>query len=356
VRVRFSLSGPVAALICLALTLTGCGNWLLDELADKETGKALVAGETATTQVFSGRLDDATPYLLFDLGPATTGDRWALSIRAAGGATTRLVLALFDADTNLLWRDRLLPNMTVEHVLRADTEHLYAGVTTLGGVAADIDLTAVQSSDGDVPPPQPQLVWLNFAGASEVRINNQPVETFGAFDAADLGAAYVDDTALIKAEIARTVRAQYADYDVTIVSSDEEPEPAAAHSTVHFGGADGRYLGIGDDVDRDGADPGDQAIVYTQDFAAYYTMRLSPEEMARMVGNVASHELGHLLGLFHTRGADQLMDDSRSAWELVGESRLERAPLAETVFPMGMEDAGAVLAKLVGRVEKQATP
>jgi hypothetical protein len=63
------------------------------------------------------------------------------------------------------------------------------------------------------------------------------------------------------------------------------------------------------------------------------------------------HELGHLLGLFHTRGADQLMDDTRSAWDLVGESKLDRAPLAETVFPMGMEDPGAVLARSVGRAE-----
>ena len=354
-RVQFSLSGPVAALVCLALTLTGCGNWLLDELAGKEESKALVAGETATTQVFQGRLDGATPYLLFDLGPSAAGDRWALSVRAAGNAASRLVVALFDGDTNLLWRDRLGSGATVEHVLRADTEHLYAGVTTLGGVAADFDLSVVQSLGGDpgAPGPQPQLVWLNFAGASDVRINSQPSETFGAFAAADLGAAYASDTDLIKAEIARIVRAQYADYDVTIVSSDEEPEPAAPHSTVHFGGADGRFLGIGEEVDRDNADPGDQALVYTRDFAAYYTMRLSPEEMARMVGNVASHELGHLLGLFHTRGADQLMDDTRSAWELVGESRLERAPLAETVFPMGLEDPGAVLARTMGRVETQ---
>jgi hypothetical protein len=356
VRVQFSLSGPVAAVICLALTLTGCGNWVPEDLSAKEQVKALVAGETATTQVFSGRLDDATPYLLFDLGSAAVGDRWALSIRTAGGATTRLVLALFDGDTNLLWRDRPASGATVEHVLRADTEHLYASVTTLGGVAADIDLRAVQSSDGDVPSPQPQLVWLNFAGASGVRINNQPAETFGAFDAADLGAAYVDNTDLIKAEITRVVRAQYAGYAVTVVNSDEEPEPAAPHSTVHFGGADGRYLGIGDDVDRDATNPTDQAIVYTQDFAAYHTMQLSPEEMGRMVGNVASHELGHLLGLFHTRGADQLMDDSRSAWDLVGVSKLARAPLAETVFPMGMEDPGAVLTRLVGRAETQPTP
>ena len=189
-----------------------------------------------------------------------------------------------------------------------------------------------------------------------MQISIQPPETFSAFAATDLGAAYADETGLLKAEVARVMRAQFAEYNVTILSSDDEPEPIEPHATIHFGGVDGRFLGLGEDVDRYNQDSSDQAIVYTQDFALYAVMRLTPEDEARMVANVASHELGHLLGLYHSRGTGQLMDDSSSAWDLVGELKLERAPLAESVFPFGMEDCARVLAEGVGRAAEAATP
>ena len=74
-----------------------------------------------------------------------------------------------------------------------------------------------------------------------------------------------------------------------------------------------------------------------------------------MIGNAAGHELGHLLGLFHTRDDQNLMDDSRSAQDLAAESILARAPLAETVFPVGVEDVPAVLAETVGLSPAGAT-
>ena len=122
-------------------------------------------------------------------------------------------------------------------------------------------------------------------------------------------------------------------------------------TTIHFGGNDSYYVGMGEAVDRYNADPADQAIVYTGAFARYATMHLTAEEMARMIGNTAGHELGHLLGLFHARGSENVMDDTRSAWELAAESVVAAAPLAETVFPAGVEDAARMLADTVGPAE-----
>jgi hypothetical protein len=335
----------------LALALTGCG-WALDDfqtglLAGKEQDKTLVAA-AVDTQTYHGQLDGAGQYALFDLGASAAGDRWTIFVFGMPLVGGQWVLALFDGDNRLLWRDQFTSGRKIEHVLNADTGHLYAAVMSLAGGPAGFDLFAARAPGAPVPPPQAQVVWLNFDGAPQVQIARQPAVSCGPFDAADLGAAYAGQTKLMMAEIMATVCRLYADYNVLVLSSDETLEPIEPHSTIHFGGRDGTYIGMGDDVDRDNADHADQAIVYTGNFAPFWTMGLTPEEMARMVGNTAGHELGHLLGLFHTRGSQNVMDDTRSAWDLAGESYVESAPLAETVFPLGNEDAPAVLAETVG--------
>jgi hypothetical protein len=69
-----------------------------------------------------------------------------------------------------------------------------------------------------------------------------------------------------------------------------------------------------------------------------------------MVGNVASHEFGHLLGLFHTQLPPDLMDTSGTAWDLAGQQAFSRAPLEPSVFPAGFENSPARLAETVGVV------
>jgi hypothetical protein len=68
-----------------------------------------------------------------------------------------------------------------------------------------------------------------------------------------------------------------------------------------------------------------------------------------MIGNVASHEFGHLLGLFHTRVPKDLMDTTGTAWDLVADQGFLRAELEPSVFPCGFEDSPARLNDAVGR-------
>jgi hypothetical protein len=334
------------------LALSGCGNgsWLdLGNalLSGKDTGRTAVLAAAADVQVLAVASAGGDSYEMFDLGPTHTGDDWTFF--AGSTRFGAFVLAVLDDEQRLLERARLTERDDLRHIVRRDTEHLYAAVWTAG--TADFTLVAARGPAVEPLAPAAQVVWLNFAGADHVQINAQPETSFGPFEAADLGPAYAGQTTLITAAITRTVRALYADYNVLILSSDETPEPAQPHSTVHFGATDATYVGLGDGVDRYNRDPRDQAIVYTHTFARYATMDLGPEDMARMVGNTAGHELGHLLGLFHARGSQNVMDDTRSAWDLAAESFIAQAPLAETVFPIGVEDAPTVLADTVGRAD-----
>jgi len=333
--------------------LAGCGGFLSDPEAgvleldkDIERTRLLAESDEGFSQTMT--LTGAGEHVLLDLGAAQPGDEWAITVQTETATVRQLTLALLDSEQTLLRRDKLAPGVVVRHVVRAATEHLYVGIASNAASAVSCEVVAAVQHDRPVPPPQGQLVWLNFAGGQGVEINGELPESFGPFSAADCGASYAGQSDTLKALITAAMQTQFAVYNVTILSSDETPEPAGPHSTIHFGGDDTEHLGMSDGVDQYNANPNDEAIVYTRAFGAYESMGLSTEEMAQMVANAASHELAHLLGVFHTRDAHSLLDDSRSAWDLVGVSELSAAPVAETVFPIGVEDADLLLTQTVG--------
>lgn len=354
---------PVSLLLPVACaTVIGCTQPTADTT---DTGLvSLVAGITesnpadATTQssdpprtpsTLSGSITTAGDYQLFELGGGLFGDNWTITDTSAQFGGHSFLVALFDANYELLRREVLTSSRPLEHILRADAQALYLGVTpTYNGSGGDFRFTISRRGGAAVPAPQLQAVWLNFGGATDVRVHSRAGISFPAFNATMVGGAYADATAIVKAGIVAAMREDYAAFNVQILSSDDGPPPEGPYAVLHFGGSDARLLGLADNVDQYNANPWQVAMIYVEGFADFAVMNLTPEEMGQMVGNVASHELGHLLGLYHTRVPADLMDTTGTAWDLAADQAFSVADLERTVFPFGRENCPRRLAETVG--------
>lgn len=344
----------------------GCAQPSIPESDEFGTGETAVLAETATaepapggvqtsggssptssvtTTTLSGTVGSGSDYRLYELGPGTAGDRWIVT---PGSFTSgSLVLALFDADMNLLYRG-YSSETDLDHTLRADTAQLLVGVAPVGGGrGGSFELIARRYAGSDAPPARAQTVYLNFAATENVRVYTHEPVSFATFDSAMTGAPYAGNTAAMKAAIVAAMQADFARYNVSFVTSDVGP-PAGAYTIVHFGGADDSLLGLADDVDSYNQDETQSAIVFVESFALYQDMGLTLEQMALMIANVASHELGHLLGLYHTQAPDDLMDTTGTAWDLSEDQAFLRAELEASVFPVGMEDSPRLLEQTLG--------
>ncbi len=301
--------------------------------------------------VLRGSLSGRSDYELFDLGATTAGEEWTVTWAGSPYAATPFIVVLFDERQELIARGVIAATSEIRHVARAATEHLYVGIAPANGSnGGSFALAARRAGVRPVPAPAAQVVWLNFAGGIGVRVHGRAGITFPAFNAASLGDPYLGETQAIKDAIVAQMRADYAGYNVTILTSDEGPAPSTPHSQLHFGGDDSSLLGLADNVDAYNSNPTQTAVIYTDAFALYSTMKLDPQEIATMIANVASHELGHLLGLYHTRNPDDVMDTTGSAWELAEDQWFASAALESSVFPTGFENSPARLAETVGVV------
>jgi hypothetical protein len=302
---------------------------------------------TGTSHVFSGNITGSGNYRLFELGSGSPGDEWLVS--AAGPMSGPFVVVLFDADENLLMRTFMSYTNPLRHTVREASGMVYLGIMPpSSGDGGNFRLRASLETGQPVPAPARQLVWLNFAGGTSVQVHHRDPISFDPFDGAMIGEAYTDHTQELKDVIVREMQADYAAYNVVIMSSDDGSPPDGPYSIVHFGGSESGLLGLADNVDNYNQEPEQDAIVYVENFAPYWTMQLEPDEMAVMIANVASHELGHLLGLYHTQDPDDIMDTTGSAWDLAEEQSFIRAPLEASVFATGWEDSPRLLAQIVG--------
>jgi hypothetical protein len=305
-------------------------------------------------EVVRGSVSDALDVDVYELGPVESGDRVVVSMSAADALNG--ALAIFDeSGATLLVNDHRNVYLGqqfpfIDVIFRRPSERCYVAVASTPGYPSNgvYRLGASIGPDSPIPQPRPDVVLLNFEGANNVRIASRNPVDVPLFDAFYIDPSYGGKTTELVEEVVRLVREDFLGYNVEILSSYEGSRADNDTTQVHFGTLDYALLGVAEGVDEYNAEEGQHAIVFTETFSVFMGLNPSVEQMAQAIANVASHEIGHLLGLVHTRSPDDIMDVTASLRQLMVDQDFRRAPIYELVFPIGDQDSSQLLLDGVG--------
>jgi hypothetical protein len=290
---------------------------------------------------------------MYNLGPMSPGDRIRVDLQGQGGLDADI--AIFD-DGGLLFieNDDRGPgdlNPFVNEVVRHAGTNYYLAVTSspLAPSTGSYSAVITIGRGEPVPPPNPQPVVLNFNGGT-VTIPGDRTYTVGPFDSGDIDPVYTGQTATVKHWIIQTVQENYQGIALEIYNSDTRPAPAGVLvSTVYYGGYNRLAYGMSQDIDPYNHNPTDCSIIFTEMFTPNQFGRvLTPVELGRAIGNVTSHEVGHLVGLNHVDNTTDLMDTTGAAITFVGDQTFQTSPLDALIFPFGLQDEPLLLNETLG--------
>lgn len=293
---------------------------------------------------------------VFNLGPMEPGDAVRVSADAVDSAVD-ICIALYDDQERLFVMDDDSGgdyNAFVEQPVRHEGDPYYLVVyaspyamgseSSVGAYEVMVNVTR----GGDVPAPEGQVLYLGFDGAV-LEVPSIPVTQVPAFRAGDISPVYAGQTESMKAGIIATVQENFEGLNVAIVTSDDESLPDGPMSCVYFGGSSNIAYGISEAVDTYNSDPDDVAVIFTESFRPrLFTRTPTMEEMAIAIGNIASHEAGHLLGLHHVTDAEDLMDEANPADTFLADQEFKESELSSNIAPLGTQDALLLLAEILG--------
>jgi len=315
------------------------------------------AGSEALT--FQGRIDLAGDVDLFDLGPLRAGDRIEVDLRGRD-TTASLLLSVFDNDQSLFAAtQRTYAGGAdivglIDEIVRHDSDHYFFGITheaaepKFGTYRIDVTLRR----EMEAPPPIPQVVFLDFDGGT-LSTALLGVSIVPPFNASLISPIYEGRSVAMKDVIIERFIANFAGFDVITVTSDEASAPAVAeYTTLLFGSFHESVLGVSIALDRFNADRCDDGIIFTEAFKPFvFGFPPSWDSVGVAIGNVAAHEAGHLLGLYHVTDPTALMDERSAAVHLLSDQQFKTASLSDSVFPLGSQNSELLLAETVGEVQ-----
>ena len=291
----------------------------------------------------------------FKIGDLSAGDRIVVDVRTASGDLDP-VAGIFDANENIIAfnDDRVIDgsnlNPLIDIVLRAN-DSIFVGVTPFPGAGTSGTYRVIVNITRNVgvPTPTGQTVFFNWAGGNNITVANVGTFDLNPFSAVDVGLSSGVTTQL-KNRVEAIVAERYAGLNIRFLSSDRDARPSTAHTTVHFGGFNRAAFAISEQIDTFNEDQSDDTIVFTESFNGAFSRLPGLESMATAIGNTTAHEIGHLLGLIHTKQASDLMDTTGGNDSILANQEFERAPLDDSVFPTGFQDSAELLAWILGTV------
>lgn len=370
-------------LVLAMLSITGCGVGLdqggevtdgnrdasLTSLLGKTSGEPNGAFSEAIVAVLDadgaarlqGTVASKGDLDVFLLGSLSPGQKVIVDAKTRGSSLD-VFTAIFDSAQRLVYShddregagDRFLDSY-IEWVTRHRGDRYYL-VATNSAFAGSGTFTGTYNLDVqiiggfEVPEPVMQILLLDFDGAV-VDSPGLGSMTLSPFDAASIWSGYAGQTETIKETIRAVFEQNFERFNVLIVTTDDPPlANEAIVSTIFFGGFDPHAFGIAEGVDIYNAEFCDDAVIFTESFepARVFLRIPTAANMGIAIGNVGSHEVGHLLGLNHVDDDLALMDDVSSAEAFLEDQEFMEAPLSKDIMTIGTQDAVLLLKEIVG--------
>ncbi|MHC4441294.1 MAG: FG-GAP repeat domain-containing protein [Planctomycetota bacterium] len=259
-----------------------------------------------------------------------------------------------------------LINETVRHA----SDHYFLAITRAFGFvpeSGNYNITVRVERGNPAPQPQAQTVLLDFNGWTGTTPAGQTV-TVEPFDVESIDSIYAGQNQTVKDLLIATVKENFAGFNVHFLSSDgNTPDPNTSFSTVFIGqnnvddngiaGSEGLGFAL-EGTDPYNNNPADTAAVFTNKFGpSGLEVRepFTPQELGTVIGNVVTHEVGHLLGLFHVIDPTSSMNTFDTVPTLLVDQRFKMAPLHFAIFDSEgvslIQDSRLILAETVGRTD-----
>lgn len=299
-----------------------------------------------------GTIKSGDDIKVYDLGPLTIGDRVDSVCVATGGSALDPMTALFDADGyRVFWNDDINPatnnfDSAFDGPIRHSSDGFFLAVTTTSffNTTGFFRCTLTLEPGVAIAPLVGQHVLLQFSRAENVSVAGSDYGTLPDFSGVNVAPGFSSDTVELRNLIVSRVREDFARYDVTISTPDEDA-PANRFTTIFFGTSSTQSIfGIADDIDFYNSDDMDNGIVFLE---AFGNLSADLDAVGQAIANVVAHEIGHTLGLMHTNDITTLMDTTG-----VDETLLEDQSfgIGEVVdFPIGKQNAPLLLEETLGR-------